>query len=109
MTGSADYLARIWNPYVTQKNIAILEGHHAAVIDVKINERLGQCYTFSKDAVRIPISYTWFFRSFDTLTGGESLGSQGILLSSNDFHSISEHVRWEDAGLRSISDGSLFK
>jgi len=53
ITGSADYLARIWNPYVTQKNIAILEGHHASVIDIKINERLGQCYTFSKDAVRI--------------------------------------------------------
>lgn len=51
ITGGADYLARIWNPYVTQKNIAMLEGHHAAVIDVKINERLMQCYTFSKDAV----------------------------------------------------------
>ena len=51
ITGGADYLARIWNPYVTQKNIAILEGHHAAVIDVKINERLAQCYTFSKDGV----------------------------------------------------------
>lgn len=51
ITGGADYIARIWNPYVTQKNIAILEGHHAAVIDVKINERFTQCYTFSKDAV----------------------------------------------------------
>ena len=51
ITGGADYLARIWNPYVPQKNTAILEGHHAAVIDIKINERLAQCYTFSKDAV----------------------------------------------------------
>ena len=51
VTGSADYLARVWNPYVTQKNVAILEGHHGAVIDVKINDRIGQCYTFSKDAV----------------------------------------------------------
>ncbi|CAF4611135.1 unnamed protein product [Rotaria sp. Silwood1] len=51
ITGGADYLARIWNPYVTQKNITILEGHHAAVIDVKINERLAQCYTFSQDAM----------------------------------------------------------
>ncbi|CAF0886081.1 unnamed protein product [Rotaria sordida] len=51
ITGGADYLARIWNPYVTQKNMSILEGHHAAVVDVKINERLIQCYTFSKDAV----------------------------------------------------------
>ena len=51
ITGGADYLARIWNPYVTQKNIAILEGHHAAVIDIKIHDRLSQCYTFSKDAV----------------------------------------------------------
>ncbi|CAF1286705.1 unnamed protein product [Adineta steineri] len=51
ITGGADYLARIWNPYVTQKNTAILEGHHAAVIDVRINERVAQCYTFSKDAV----------------------------------------------------------
>jgi hypothetical protein len=33
--------------------MAILEGHHAAVIDLKINERQAQCYTFSKDAVRI--------------------------------------------------------
>ena len=53
MTGGADYLARIWNPYVTQKNTSVLEGHHAAVVDVKINERLIQCYTFSKDAVGI--------------------------------------------------------
>jgi hypothetical protein len=53
ITGGADYLGRIWNPYVTQKNTAILEGHHAAVIDIKINERLCQCYTFSKDAVRM--------------------------------------------------------
>ncbi|CAF3733415.1 unnamed protein product [Rotaria sordida] len=51
ITGGADYLARIWNPYVTQKNIAILEGHHAPVIDIKINERLVQCYTFSQDAM----------------------------------------------------------
>ncbi|CAF3442031.1 unnamed protein product [Rotaria sp. Silwood1] len=51
ITGGADYLARIWNPYVTQKNMAILEGHHAAVVDIKINSRLVQCYTFSKDAV----------------------------------------------------------
>ncbi|CAF2653059.1 unnamed protein product [Rotaria sp. Silwood2] len=51
ITGGADYLARIWNPYVTQKNIAILEGHHAAVIDIKINERLAQCYTLSQDAM----------------------------------------------------------
>ncbi|CAF3496897.1 unnamed protein product [Rotaria socialis] len=51
ITGGADYLARIWNPYVTQKNMAILEGHHAAVVDIKINERVIQCYTFSKDAV----------------------------------------------------------
>ncbi|CAF0961507.1 unnamed protein product [Rotaria magnacalcarata] len=51
ITGGADYLARIWNPYVTQKNVAILEGHHAAVIDIKINERLAQCYTFSYDAM----------------------------------------------------------
>lgn len=58
ITGGADYLARIWNPYVTQKNIAILEGHHAAVIDIKINERLVQCYTFSQDAVCI------FYKNF---------------------------------------------
>ena len=56
ITGGADYRARIWNPYVTQKNTAILEGHHAAVIDVRINERLAQCYTFSKDAVRCVVS-----------------------------------------------------
>ncbi|CAF1133494.1 unnamed protein product, partial [Didymodactylos carnosus] len=51
LTGGADYLARIWNPYVPSKNITILEGHQAVVIDVKINDRLKQCYTFSKDAV----------------------------------------------------------
>jgi WD40 repeat protein len=37
ITGGADYLARIWNSYVTQKTTAILEGHQAAVIDIKIN------------------------------------------------------------------------
>jgi WD40 repeat protein len=58
ITGGADYLGRIWNPYVTQKNTAILEGHHASVIDIKINERLSQCYTFSKDAVRMIILFS---------------------------------------------------
>ncbi|CAF1529734.1 unnamed protein product [Adineta ricciae] len=51
ITGGADYRVRIWNPYVTQKCTASLEEHHAAVIDVRINERLAQFYTFSKDAV----------------------------------------------------------
>jgi hypothetical protein len=67
ITGGADYLARIWNPYVTQKSIALLEGHHAAVIDVKINDRLQQCYTFSKDAVRHCVQSSVIYRLMNIL------------------------------------------
>jgi WD40 repeat protein len=91
ITGGADYLARIWNPYVTQKNTAILEGHHSAVIDIKINERLSQCYTFSKDAVKMNL---FIIENSNDLLGIKSLGIKRICLSSNNINSISDYFRW---------------
>ncbi|KAK3091715.1 hypothetical protein FSP39_022107 [Pinctada imbricata] len=51
VTGSLDHLVRIWNPYVTNKAMAILEGHATGVIGVIIHEGLIQVFSYSKDAV----------------------------------------------------------
>ena len=104
ITGSADNLARIWNPYVTQKNVAVLEGHHTAVIDIKIHSRLCQCYTFSKDAVsdRWP---RYFHHSFDS--DRQSLAFERVRLPADDLHSISHGRGRENAQFRILSRGSL--
>lgn len=51
VTGSLDHLVRLWNPYVPNKPMSILEGHAVGVIGVKIHEGLVQVFSYSKDAV----------------------------------------------------------
>ena len=51
VTGSLDHAIRLWNPYVTSKPIATLQGHATGVIGVKIHEALMQVFSYSKDAV----------------------------------------------------------
>ncbi|XP_048762594.2 WD repeat-containing protein on Y chromosome-like isoform X3 [Ostrea edulis] len=51
VTGSLDHVVRIWNPYVTAKPMAVLQGHATGVIGVKIHEGLVQVFSYSKDAV----------------------------------------------------------
>ncbi|KAK7469672.1 hypothetical protein BaRGS_00036301, partial [Batillaria attramentaria] len=51
VTGSADHLVRVWNPYVTNKPVAILSGHATGVIGVSIHEGFMQVFSYSKDAV----------------------------------------------------------
>ncbi|XP_062601746.1 WD repeat-containing protein on Y chromosome-like isoform X1 [Saccostrea cucullata] len=51
VTGSLDHMVRIWNPYVTSKPMAVLQGHATGVIGVKIHEGLVQVFSYSKDAV----------------------------------------------------------
>ncbi|XP_060573290.1 WD repeat-containing protein on Y chromosome-like isoform X4 [Ruditapes philippinarum] len=51
VTGSLDHCIRLWNPYVTSKPMAVLEGHGTGVIGVKIHEGLLQVFSYSKDAV----------------------------------------------------------
>ena len=50
-TGSSDHKVRIWNPYVPQKPIAILFGHNASVLAVKIHSPLLALISYSLDAV----------------------------------------------------------
>ncbi|KAK3758931.1 hypothetical protein RRG08_016011 [Elysia crispata] len=50
-TGSGDHLVRLWNPYMTNKPVAILTGHHTGVIGVAIHEGFKQVFSYSKDAV----------------------------------------------------------
>ena len=54
-TGSLDHCIRLWNPYVTAKPMATLEGHGTGVIGVKLHEGLMQVFSYSKDAVSIYI------------------------------------------------------
>ncbi|XP_013420475.1 WD repeat-containing protein on Y chromosome isoform X3 [Lingula anatina] len=51
VTGSADHVLRVWNPYVVSKPVAILQGHATGVIDVVIHEELVQFFSYSRDAV----------------------------------------------------------
>lgn len=51
VTGAADHIVRLWNPYVCSKPITLLEGHYSAVIDVVIYENLEQVFSYSADAV----------------------------------------------------------
>ncbi|XP_052262965.1 WD repeat-containing protein on Y chromosome-like isoform X3 [Dreissena polymorpha] len=51
VTGSLDHNIRLWNPYVTFKPMAVLEGHGTGVIGVKIHEGLMQVFSYSKEAV----------------------------------------------------------
>lgn len=53
VTGSLDHCIRLWNPYVTSKPMAVLEGHSTGVIGVKIHEGLMQVFSYSKDAVSL--------------------------------------------------------
>ena len=53
VTGSLDHCIRLWNPYVTSKPMAVLEGHGTGVIGVKIHEGLLQVFSYSKDAVSL--------------------------------------------------------
>jgi len=46
-------MVRLWNPYVPNKPITVLEGHYSAVIDVVIYEYLEQVFSYSADAVRL--------------------------------------------------------
>ena len=57
VTGTADHLVRLWNPYVTNKPIAKLQGHAIGIIDVKIYEPLAQIFSYSKDAVSRSYNY----------------------------------------------------
>lgn len=109
ITGTADYLARIWNPYVTKRNIAVLEGHHSAVIDVKINDRLGQCYTYAKDAVRTNPFLGHRTVELVSFLDCQSLGFERIHLFTNDNSSVSNNVERKNTDVRHVSDGSLFE
>ncbi len=51
VTGGADYIVRLWDPYVTMKPIALLKEHKTTVVDVVIHEGLNQVFSYSKDCV----------------------------------------------------------
>ena len=51
VTGSLDHTIKLWNPYVTSKPVALLQGHATGVIGVKVHEGLMQVFSYSKDAV----------------------------------------------------------
>nr|XP_006814776.1 PREDICTED: WD repeat-containing protein on Y chromosome-like [Saccoglossus kowalevskii] len=50
-TGNVDHYVRLWNPYVTEKPVAILRGHQMAVADIVIHEELEMVYSYCKDAI----------------------------------------------------------
>uniref|UniRef100_A0A1I8GGL5 Calmodulin n=1 Tax=Macrostomum lignano TaxID=282301 RepID=A0A1I8GGL5_9PLAT len=51
VTGSHDHLVRFWNPYVTAKHTALLEGHNNAVLSVKIHEKQGCVLSYARDGI----------------------------------------------------------
>ncbi len=61
VTGGADYIVRLWDPYVTLKPIALLKEHKTTVVDVVIHEGLNQVFSYSKDCVSKVV--LWFIKS----------------------------------------------
>lgn len=53
VTGAPDHMLRLWNPYVPNKPITVLEGHYSAIVDVVIYEYLEQVFSYSADAVSL--------------------------------------------------------
>ena len=51
VTGSADHRVRVWNPYVTSKPVAVMDGHSMGVVDVKLHPTLALVFSYSKEAV----------------------------------------------------------
>ncbi|XP_077980125.1 cilia- and flagella-associated protein 337-like [Glandiceps talaboti] len=50
-TGNVDHHVRLWNPYVTEKAVAILKSHQMAVVDVVIHEDLEMVFSYCKEAI----------------------------------------------------------
>ncbi|XP_070580974.1 cilia- and flagella-associated protein 337-like [Ptychodera flava] len=50
-TGNVDHYVRLWNPYVTEKPVALLRGHQVAVVDVCIHEDLEMVFSYCKEAI----------------------------------------------------------
>ncbi|KYB26741.1 WD repeat-containing protein on Y chromosome -like protein [Tribolium castaneum] len=50
-TGSENSVLRLWNPIITSKPIAILKGHQAPIMDVKILDKLNLLISCSADAM----------------------------------------------------------
>ncbi|GAB1602852.1 WD repeat-containing protein on Y chromosome-like [Argonauta hians] len=51
VSGSADHNIQLWNPYMTSKPIAVLQGHNTGVIAVALHKALLQIFSLSRDAV----------------------------------------------------------
>ena len=47
-----DHVVRLWNPYVTIKPVAKLDGHTTRVIDVVIHEKMQKLFSYDSDTVR---------------------------------------------------------
>ncbi|XP_044265494.1 WD repeat-containing protein on Y chromosome-like [Tribolium madens] len=50
-TGSENSILRLWNPIITSKPIAILKGHQAPIVDVKILDKQNLLISCSADAM----------------------------------------------------------
>ena len=49
VTGSSDYIVRIWNMYVTQRPIAFLESHGSPIIDVLLYPASGAIISYAEE------------------------------------------------------------
>ncbi|KAL5018967.1 hypothetical protein ScPMuIL_004689 [Solemya velum] len=48
VTGGMDYMIRVWNPYVTNKPIVVLQGHSKPVTHVVVNSKRGHIISVDK-------------------------------------------------------------
>lgn len=51
ITGSLDCILRIWNPFIPDKPIFVLRGHHASIIRIFLQDEGRRVYSFDKDKV----------------------------------------------------------
>ena len=68
-SGGVDHVIRLWDPYVTLKPVAILKGHQSSIIDVAINEDLGQVFSYSKDGVSFSFLTVFCLQNSNNISG----------------------------------------
>ena len=56
VTGSADHRVRVWNPYVTSKPVAVMDGHFMGIVNVRLHPSLALIFSYSKEGVSSEVS-----------------------------------------------------
>ncbi|XP_039252762.2 WD repeat-containing protein on Y chromosome-like [Styela clava] len=84
ITGSRDCDVRVWNPFIVARSLAVLKGHHAAVLHVVLRKADHQAVSISKDSnIRV-----WDLRYY---TCKQNINGRNVCLGRLDITSAYFH------------------